>query len=465
MTRVWLVWSMLVLLTPPAAAQPIPVVAAENFYGDVAGQIGGAHVAVTSVLSNPDQDPHLFEASPSVARALSAARLVVYNGIGYDPWVAPLLAATRNAGRTAIDVAALVGRKPGDNPHIWYDPATMAALAVAVADALGQADPAHAADYAANLTRFRQSLAPVDARIAGLRARLAGTPVTATEPVFGAMLAALGLVVRNQVFQLAVMNNTEPSASDVAAFETDLEDPSRPPAGVQQPGQRPGGLPHAAPGRSRAHPHRGRHRDGAGGHALPGLDAAGAGRGGPRPAPMNAVAFHGVRIALGGRVVLDGIDLAIAPGEFVGLLGPNGAGKTTLMRAVLGLVRPVAGRVEVLGLPARRRQSGDRLHAAGARRQRRAAAEWMGLRGQRGARPSPGTALARPDGAAPRWTTRSPWWAGQRWRSGRWRTPPAASGNACLLARRAGGSTAPAAAGRAAAEPGPGGISFTWWIW
>lgn len=210
------------LAQPAAAGTPLPVVAAENFYGDIVRQVGGAHVAVTSILSNPDQDPHLFEASPSVARNLSAARLVVFNGIDYDPWMVKLLGAARNATREAIDVSALVGRKAGDNPHIWYDPATMLALARALADRLSAADPAHAADYARNLATFQASVVPVTDRIATLRTRLAGLPVTATEPVFGYMFDALGMTVRNMAFQLAVMNNTEPAASDVAAFENDL---------------------------------------------------------------------------------------------------------------------------------------------------------------------------------------------------------------------------------------------------
>src|SRR5579863_7896004 len=113
------------------AAPPVTIVAAENFYGDVAQQIGGADVRVTSILSNPDQDPHLFEASPSVARALSAARIVVYNGIDYDPWMAKLLGAAQSRDRSIIVVADLVGRNTGDNPHIWYDPATMLACAKA----------------------------------------------------------------------------------------------------------------------------------------------------------------------------------------------------------------------------------------------------------------------------------------------------------------------------------------------
>jgi zinc/manganese transport system substrate-binding protein len=214
------------LTTLPAlgwAANPIGIVAAENFYGDVAQQIGGPAVRVTSVLNNPNQDPHLFEASPAVARDVSAARIVIYNGADYDPWMERLLGAARNSGRTTIVVAELVGKRPGDNPHIWADPATMLAFAKALADALSGADPAHQADYQQRLATFQNSVRPIQAKIAALRGRLAGTPVTATEPVFGYMLTALGMQVRNEPFQRAVMNNTEPSASDVAAFEGDLK--------------------------------------------------------------------------------------------------------------------------------------------------------------------------------------------------------------------------------------------------
>ncbi|MGH7248637.1 MAG: metal ABC transporter solute-binding protein, Zn/Mn family [Pseudomonadota bacterium] len=210
-------------VTPALAAGSIPIVAAENVYGDVVQQIGGADVRVTSILSNPDEDPHLFEASPSVARASSAARLVVYSGIDYDPWMAKLLRAARSADRTVIVVAELVGKKTGDNPHIWYDPGTMLALAKVLADDLSVADPARRSDYQDRLVRFRQSMRPIQANIAALHERLAGTPVTATEPVFGYMFEALGVQVGNQAFQLAVMNNTEPSASEVAAFESDLK--------------------------------------------------------------------------------------------------------------------------------------------------------------------------------------------------------------------------------------------------
>ncbi|KUZ67806.1 metal ABC transporter solute-binding protein, Zn/Mn family [Burkholderia ubonensis] len=211
-------------LAAPALAQAaaVNVVAAENFYGDVASQIGGRHVAVTSILSNPDQDPHLFEASPKTARALQQAQLVIYNGADYDPWMGKLLGASKQAKRATIVVADLVGKKAGDNPHLWYDPATMPAAARAIAAELGRADPANKADYDANLQKFVASLKPVNDKVAALRAQYKGVPVTATEPVFGYMSDAIGLDMRNQRFQLAAMNNTEASAQDVAAFEGDL---------------------------------------------------------------------------------------------------------------------------------------------------------------------------------------------------------------------------------------------------
>ncbi|WP_010090838.1 metal ABC transporter solute-binding protein [Burkholderia ubonensis] len=221
----WLAAGLAALsLAAPALAQAaaVNVVAAENFYGDVASQIGGRHVAVTSILSNPEQDPHLFEASPKTARALQQAQLVIYNGADYDPWMGKLLAASKQAKRATIVVADLVGKKAGDNPHLWYDPATMPAAARAIAAELGRADPAHKADYDANLQKFVASLKPVDDKVAALRAQYKGVPVTATEPVFGYMSDAIGLDMRNQRFQLAAMNNTEASAQDVAAFESDL---------------------------------------------------------------------------------------------------------------------------------------------------------------------------------------------------------------------------------------------------
>ena len=207
-----------------AAEDQIAVVAAENFYGDIARQIGGDRVAVVSIMNNPDQDPHLFETTPAFVRQLVGAQIVVLNGANYDPWMDKLLAAVPRTGRTVISAAQLTGRNPGDNPHLWYDPVTMPRVATALAEALAKVDSAHASDYAARLKATLAALERITERITQIKAKHAGTAVTATEPVFGPMTEALGLTMRNQRFQLAMMNDTEPSARDVASFEKDLRE-------------------------------------------------------------------------------------------------------------------------------------------------------------------------------------------------------------------------------------------------
>jgi zinc/manganese transport system substrate-binding protein len=217
-------WFAATLTTAEAAEDKIAVVAAENFYGDVAQQIGGDRVTVVSILNNPDQDPHLFEVSPTVVRQIAAMQVVVYNGAGYDSWIEQMLKAAARPGRVVISAADVMHRKSGVNPHLWYDPATMPAVASALAGAFAAADPAHKDEYAARLARFLDSVSPLNAKIATIRDKYAGTAVTATEPVFGYMAQALKLPMTNERFQLAIMNDTEPSARDVAAFERDLKD-------------------------------------------------------------------------------------------------------------------------------------------------------------------------------------------------------------------------------------------------
>jgi zinc/manganese transport system substrate-binding protein len=211
------------LTSAPALAEPVKVVAAENFYGDVAAQIGGDNVAVTSILSNPDDDPHLFEASASTAKALVDAKIVVVSGADYDPWMEKLLSANKAPGRREILVATLAHKKAGDNPHLWYNPATMKAVGNTLGVDLAIVDPAHRADYQKGATAFAASLEPLEAKISAMRAKYAGQPITASEPVFGYMAELLGLKMHNEKFALAVMNNAEPSASEVAGFEDDLK--------------------------------------------------------------------------------------------------------------------------------------------------------------------------------------------------------------------------------------------------
>lgn len=213
---------LLFAVTSVSRAAPLRVVAAESIYGDIAQQMGGDRVVVTSILSNPAQDPHLFEATASAARAVAGARFVIFNGAGYDPWMARLLSVPGQGPREAV-VAETFLKQPSDgNPHLWYDPALVMALADALTAAFAAADPA-GGEYQARNTAFDQTMRTLTDRIAGLRAKYAGVPVTATEPVFDYMARALGLDMRNAAFQRAVMNDTEPSAGDVAAFEDDLK--------------------------------------------------------------------------------------------------------------------------------------------------------------------------------------------------------------------------------------------------
>ncbi len=212
---------------PPAARAAdgkIAVVAAENFYGDIARQIGGDRVTVVSIMNSPDQDPHLFETTPGIVRQIAGAQVVVFNGADYDPWMEKLLKAAPRPGRLEINVAALTARKAGDNPHLWYDPTIMRRVAMALEADFNKADKAHAADYSARLNNTLASLKRIAERVAQIKAKYAGQAVTASEPVFGLMAEALGLKMRNEKFQLAIMNDTEPSARDVAAFEQDLKE-------------------------------------------------------------------------------------------------------------------------------------------------------------------------------------------------------------------------------------------------
>ena len=193
------------------------IVAAENFYGGVARQIAGDSADVTSILSNPNQDPHEFTTDAATARAVADADIVIYNGIGYDDWMDKLLGAQGKSGRVVIRVADLIGAKSGDNPHIWYDPRTMPALAAKLAEILKQTD---------NLAAFQKEMDAVTSKIAEIKSAHSGTVVTATEPVFGYMADALGFKMENYEFQLAVMNDTEVSFQQAADFEKSLHDKS-----------------------------------------------------------------------------------------------------------------------------------------------------------------------------------------------------------------------------------------------
>jgi len=198
-----------------AAGIVVQAVASTNVYGDVIAQIGGRHVMVFSILSDPNTDPHTFESDTSDAAAVAKATLAVQNGIGYDSFIVKLEDASPNARRTVLDAGARLGYKTGDNPHIWYDPATMPRVAALIAAELSRQDPADKATFAANLRAFNASLKPWIDGIAALRRQYAGTPVAITEPVFAYEIQALGLTTLTpNSFALAIMQGNDPAPQD-----------------------------------------------------------------------------------------------------------------------------------------------------------------------------------------------------------------------------------------------------------
>ena len=200
-------------------AGTISVVGAENQYANVLQQVGGKYVAATAIMSNPNTDPHTFEASASVARTLSQAQLVVQNGVGYDTWATTIESAAPNSARKVITVQNLLGL-PDDtpNPHLWYKPGTMTAVANEIAADLAAIQPAHASYFKANAAAFIASLSAWNNAIAAFKAAYPDTAVATTEPVADYMLQAAGADnMTPWAMQADIMNGTDPSAQDVTA--------------------------------------------------------------------------------------------------------------------------------------------------------------------------------------------------------------------------------------------------------
>jgi zinc/manganese transport system substrate-binding protein len=196
----------------------ISAVGAENEYANVLGQIGGRYVHVSSILNDPNTDPHTFEASPQVAQEVSSADLIVQNGLGYDSWISRIESASPNGKRRVIVVQSLLGLPDGTpNPHLWYSPTTMPAVARAMAADLSALQPAHKSYFQANLQRFDSSLTPWLNAIAQFKAAHPAVTAATTEPVADYLLTAMG--IRNLTpfsFQADIMNGAEPAPQDIA---------------------------------------------------------------------------------------------------------------------------------------------------------------------------------------------------------------------------------------------------------
>jgi zinc/manganese transport system substrate-binding protein len=210
----------------PAAAAPINVVASTNVWGDIAKQIGGDHVNVTSVMSDPNADPHQYEADAKTGAALSKAQFVIENGLGYDDFMDKLLAASPNPSRAVLNAADAMKISGQDaNPHIWYDIAKIPDVATGIADQLGKMDSADAATFTASAKTFNDSLAPINTAIANTKAKYPGAPVGYTERVPGYLVEAAGLTLATPAsFAQSIEDGNDPSPADNAAMDAALTD-------------------------------------------------------------------------------------------------------------------------------------------------------------------------------------------------------------------------------------------------
>jgi zinc/manganese transport system substrate-binding protein len=211
-------------LSPAGAGHAIRVVAAENFWGSIAAQIGGDHAQVTSIITNPNADPHSYEPTAPDARTLAAAQLVIENGIGYDPWVPKLLGADQGHP-TVLDVGRLLGVPAGGNPHRWYNPDDVRAVIQQITTDLQTIDPADSSYFASQKTSFETvALRPYQSAIAAIKARHAGTPVGASESIFAMLAPALGLrLITPYSFLKAISEGTDVSAADKQTIDEQIK--------------------------------------------------------------------------------------------------------------------------------------------------------------------------------------------------------------------------------------------------
>ena len=207
----------------PVDRSVISVVAAENFWGDLAAQVGGARVHVLSIVSDPNADPHDYESNTSDAVAVSSAALVIENGAGYDDWCAHLLSSAAAPGPIVLNVAELLGRSQGANPHFWYNASYVNTTIAGIFRDLVGIDPANASYFEGRYAALNASFAPVWSLDAQIRATFGGTPIAATEDIVQYLAWSTGLDLISPVpFMQAVAEGNDPSAASVTTFEDQL---------------------------------------------------------------------------------------------------------------------------------------------------------------------------------------------------------------------------------------------------
>jgi zinc/manganese transport system substrate-binding protein len=210
--------------TTSGEAGPVQVVAAENFWGSIASQIGGSHVHVTNIIAGTNADPHDYEPTTADARIVADAQYVIVNGAGYDPWANKLLQASPSSKRKVLNVGDLNGKHEGDNPHLWYNPDYVKAVANKMRDDLKAIDPAHASDFDTSTQAFLNTgLQRYDQLIKDIKATYQGTPIGATESIFAYMAPALGLnLITPDSYLKAASEGEDISASDQATMEQQI---------------------------------------------------------------------------------------------------------------------------------------------------------------------------------------------------------------------------------------------------
>ncbi len=203
---------------------PVQVVAAENFWGSIAAQVGGSHVHVTSIIADPNADPHSYEPTAADARTVAEAQYVIVNGAGYDPWADKLLQANPVNGRKELNVGNFNGKHEGDNPHMWYNPDYVTAVANKIRDDLKVLDPADAAAFDQTAQSFLTTgLAQYHNLITSIKAKYSGSPVGATESIFSYLAPALGLnLITPYSYLKAVSEGQDISAADEATVEQQI---------------------------------------------------------------------------------------------------------------------------------------------------------------------------------------------------------------------------------------------------
>jgi zinc/manganese transport system substrate-binding protein len=202
----------------PAPGGKVEVVAAENFWGSIATQVGGERAHVTSVIANPDTDPHDYEPTPADARLIAGARYVIVNGAGYDSWAPKLLAANPVSGRIVLTIGDFLGKKEGDNPHMWYSPTFVERVVDRIASDLAAIDAADASYFGQERTAYKTTgLKGYHDTISAIKTKYKGTPVGATESIFSYMAADTGLdLITPTGYLKAISEGTDPSPADKA---------------------------------------------------------------------------------------------------------------------------------------------------------------------------------------------------------------------------------------------------------